>query len=240
MTDPGKARLLRLLPLLAIVIAAGVGAFTLRPVISFETLKANRDALMAFRDAHYLWSVLGFIAGYAAMVGLSLPGALLATLTGGFLFGLFPGVLYNVAGATVGAILVFLAARWGLGDWLGARLDQSDGRVRRLRDGLRRNELSFLFVMRLVPAVPFFVANLVPALVGVGLWRFAVTTFLGIVPGSLVYTWVGSGLEDVIAKGEMPDMGAIFHWQVLLPILGLAALALLPVVLRKSTGGGPG
>jgi uncharacterized membrane protein YdjX (TVP38/TMEM64 family) len=87
--------------------------------------------------------------------------------------------------------------------------------------------------MRLVPVVPFFVANLIPAFVGVGLGKYVVTTFLGILPGGIVYTWVGAGLGEVFARGETPDLGLIFEPYVLGPILGLAALALLPVLLKR-------
>jgi len=86
--------------------------------------------------------------------------------------------------------------------------------------------------MRLVPAVPFFVANVLPALLNVPLRRFAITTALGIVPGALVYTSVGAGLGEVLAAGESPDLGVIFEPHILGPLLGLAALAALPMLLR--------
>ncbi len=179
-----------------------------------------------------LAAALLFVAAYAVLVALSLPGALLATLTGGFLFGLFPGVLFNVTGATLGAIAVFLAARAGFGAELNARIAGGGGAAARLMAGLRENELSVLFLMRLVPAVPFFLANLIPAALGVGLARFAVTTFFGIMPGALVYTWVGAGLGEVFERGETPNLGLLFEPQILGPILGLCALAALPIVIR--------
>ncbi|PTW40824.1 TVP38/TMEM64 family protein [Rhodovulum kholense] len=228
-TRPTRARHL---PLIAIAAVAVVGALTLRDQLDFEALAAHREALIALRDANYAGAALGFMLAYVAIVAFSLPGATVATLAGGFLFGVFPGVLFNVTAATLGAVLIFLAARWGLGDRLAARLDASEGRVAALREGLRENELSVLFLIRLVPAVPFFVANLLPALVGVSAGRFAVTTFFGIMPGALVYTWVGAGLGEVFARGERPDLGIVFEPQVLGPLLGLAALAALPIVLR--------
>ena len=228
MTDPRKSGLARRLPLLAILVVAAVGAFTLRDYLSFETLSENRESLISFRDANYLLTVLVFIAVYVVIVAFSLPGATIATLTGGFLFGVFPGALFNVTAATIGATLIFLAARMGAGDRLAARLDASEGRVRKLREGLRENELSVLFLLRLVPAVPFFVANLLPALVGVSLGRFVLTTFFGIIPGGVVYTWVGAGLGEVFERGETPDLGIIFEPQILGPLLALCALAALP------------
>lgn len=225
--------LLRRLPIIVILIVAIVGAFTLRDYLSFETLAQNREALLAFRDANYLITVLVFILAYVLIVGFSLPGATIATLTGGFLFSTFPGVLFNVTGATIGAVIIFLAARWGLGEKLAARMEASEGKVKAIKDGIDENQWSVLFLIRLVPAVPFFVANLIPALVGVPLYRFVFSTFLGIMPGALVYTSVGAGLGEVFARGETPDLGIIFEPHILLPILGLAALAALPMVLKR-------
>lgn len=236
---------LRRLPLVAIVVIAALGAWFLRDYLSFDALARNRESLLAFRDANYLLCVLGFIGAYAAIVAFSLPGASIATLTGGFLFGSFPaafpvlpGVLYNITGATIGAILLFLAARWGLGQTLAKRMDASDGVVKRIKDGIDDdgNQWSMLFLIRLVPAVPFFVANLVPALVGVPLYRFAITTFFGIMPGAVVYTSVGAGLGEVFARGETPDLGIIFQPAILLPILGLCLLAALPLILNAVRG----
>ncbi|MBP9184441.1 MAG: TVP38/TMEM64 family protein [Fuscovulum sp.] len=220
------------LPILFILAAAVAGAVLLRDHLSFEALAANRDRLLAFRDAHYGAAVVAFVAAYVAIVALSLPGATVATLTGGFLFGMFPGVILNVTGATIGACAIFLAARAGFGAGIAARLDGSDGAVARLVRGLRDSQWSALLVMRLVPAVPFFVANLIPALAGIRLMPFAATTFLGIIPGALVFTSVGSGLGQVFAAGGRPDLGVIFAPHVLLPILGLAALSALPMILK--------
>jgi len=230
---------LRHLTLIAIVIVAVLGALLLRDTLSFETLRTHRETLIAYRDAHYLVAVLVFMALYVLIVTFSLPGGLVATLTGGFLFGTWPGVLYNVVAATAGATLIFLAARWGLGERLAARMDESEGRIRALKDALDANQWPMLFLIRLIPAVPFFVANLLPALVGVPLRRYVISTFFGIMPGALVYTSVGAGLGAVFEAGETPDLGIIFAPQVLLPILGLCALAALPLLL-KPLGRGKG
>lgn len=227
---------LRRLPILVILAAAVIGAIAFRDALSFESLARHRETLLAFRDAHYLWAVLAFLATYVAIVALSLPGGTVATLAGGFLFGLFPGVLYNVLGAGTGAVLVFLAARTGFGDALSQRLNRAGGKAAKLQAALRENEWSVLFLMRLVPLVPFFIANLIPAVVGTSVFRFAVSTFVGIIPGGLVFTSVGSGLGEVFARGEAPDLGIIFTLPVLLPLLGLAALAALPMLLRAIKG----
>jgi uncharacterized membrane protein YdjX (TVP38/TMEM64 family) len=115
---------------------------------------------------------------------------------------------------------------------MAARMDAGDGRIKRLKTRLDENQFSVLFMIRLVPVVPFFVANLLPAFVGMRLSSFAAATFLGIIPGGLVLTWVGVGLGEVFARGESPDLGLLFEPHVLGPILGLAALAALPMLLR--------
>lgn len=236
MTDAPKRGFSKNLPLIAILAVAAIGAFTLRDYLSFETLRDNREALLAFRDANYVLTAGVFMLAYIVIVAFSLPGATIATLTGGFLFATFPGALFNVTAATIGAVLIFLAARWGLGEKLAAKMEGSEGAVKKIKDGIDENQWSMLFLIRLVPAVPFFVANLVPALVGVPLRRFAISTFLGIIPGGVVYTSVGAGLGEVFARGETPNLGIIFEPQILLPILGLCALAALPIVIKAIRG----
>lgn len=224
------------IPIAIIALVAIVGAFTLREHLSFQALSENREALIAFRDANYVVAVATFIAIYAAVVTFSLPGATILTLTGGFLFATFPGALFNIVGATIGATAIFLAARWGFGAQLGAKLEHSDGKIKAIKDGIDENQWSMLFLIRLVPAVPFFIANLLPAFLEVPLHRFVITTFLGIIPGAVVYTSVGAGLGEVFARGETPNLGIIFEPHILLPILGLCALAALPIVLKAITG----
>lgn len=231
-----KSTITRYAPLALIGVVAVIGAFALRDYLSFDALRENREALIAFRDSNFLLTVLGFILCYVLIVTFSLPGALIATLTGGFLFGTFFGAAVNVTAATIGATLIFSAARMGLGDKLKARMDASDGMVAKIKKGLDENQWSMLFFIRLVPAVPFFVANLIPAFLDVPLRRFVISTFLGIIPGSLVYTSVGAGLGEVFARGETPNFGIIFEPHILLPILGLCVLSVLPVIIKAVTG----
>ncbi|MBL6428308.1 MAG: TVP38/TMEM64 family protein [Maritimibacter sp.] len=225
-------RIKRLIPITIIAIVALVGFVLFRDRLTYDALAENRADLIAFRDDNYLLAVLVFIAAYTAIVGFSLPGATIATLTGGFLFGLFPGVFYNVAAASMGALIIFSAAKLGLGERLAARMEASPGRIARLKAAIDNSQWSVLFLMRLIPVVPFFVANVLPALVNVRTWVFAVTTVVGIIPGALIYTSVGSGLGEVFEAGGTPDLGIIFKPYILGPIIGLCALALLPLILR--------
>jgi uncharacterized membrane protein YdjX (TVP38/TMEM64 family) len=223
---------MRRLPFLFVLAVAAFGAVFLRDQLSFEMLAQRREELVAFRDAHYLAAVALFMAGYIAIVAFCLPGGTAATLIGGFLFGVVPGTFFNITSAAIGAVLIFLVAKSSFGDQLARRVVDGGGVAARLIVAIKKNEWSVLFIMRLVPLVPFVLANLIPAFTGSSLFRYSVTTVLGIVPGALVFTSVGAGLGEVFEQGTTPDLGIIFTPSILLPLLGLAALAALPMVLR--------
>ena len=235
-TEPEKNSVLRHAPLVVILIVATVGFFTLRDYLTFDTLREHREALLAFRDANFLGLVLAFVAIYFVIVAFSLPGAAVASVTGGFLFGLVFGTAFNVIAASLGAMAIFLAARWGLGKSLASKMESSEGALKKLKSGLQENEISVLFLLRLVPAVPFFMANLLPALVGVKFFNFAFTTILGIIPGAIVFTWIGVGLGEVFDRGESPDLSLLWEPQVIGPILGLSVLAAMPIVIKVVRG----
>lgn len=233
---PQQSALMRRLPLIVIAVVAVLGAIFLKDYLTFDALAENRETLLAFRDANYLLTVLAFITAYIVIVAFSLPGATIATLTGGFLFATFPGFLFNVTGATIGATAIFLAARWGFGEKLGAKLEGSEGIVKKIKDGIDENQWSMLFLIRLVPAVPFFMANLIPSFLEVPTRRFVISTFFGIIPGGVVYTSVGAGLGEVFERGETPNLGIIFEPFIILPILGLCVLAALPIAIKALRG----
>jgi uncharacterized membrane protein YdjX (TVP38/TMEM64 family) len=221
----------RWLPLVGlVVVAAAVYASGLHRELSLAGLQRNRQALQDLVASYPLLAPLAFVALYATATALSLPGALFLTLTGGFLFGTWLGGLLSVLGATTGACAVFLIARSSLG---AALRERAGSWLQRLEAGFRRDAFSYLLVLRLVPLFPFWLVNLVPALLGIPLATFALATFLGIIPGGLVYAGVGNGLGAVLDRGQEPDLGLILEPQVLLPLLGLAVLALLPALYRR-------
>ena len=223
-------------PLALLALGAGAGWWFFGDALSFETLRDNREALGAWRDANFALAAGAYMLAYVLVVAFSLPGALIMTLTGGFLFGLVWGALFTLIGATIGATAIFLAAKTSLGESLKAKMDASGGTMARFRKGIEANEISFLLLMRLVPAVPFFIANLAPAFLGVGLRNYVLTTFFGIMPGTVVYTWVGAGLGEVFDQGGTPDLGLLFEPHIIGPLLGLCALAALPIIVKAVRG----
>jgi uncharacterized membrane protein YdjX (TVP38/TMEM64 family) len=227
---PHRARAARLVPLL--VIAAGFVLFFalgLHRHVTFDALRDSRAALTGWVDRHPLSAVALYILGYVVVVACSLPVGFIATISGGFLFGTWLGGFSAVCGATIGAIILFSAARTALGDVLRARAGSA---LARFETGFRENAFSYLLALRLIPAFPFFLVNLAPAFLGVRLSTFAAATFLGIMPATFVYASVGAGLGEVFDAGVDPDLSLFAHPSVYLPLIGLALLALLPPAWR--------
>lgn len=221
----------RLLPLALLLLAvAAVLATGAHEALSFETLRRHRAGLLALVAERPVAAAAGYVLIYAAATALSIPGALVLTLAGGFLFGTALATALVTTGATAGAVVLFLIARSALGEPLRARAGPW---LARMAEGFRADAFNYLLVLRLVPVFPFWLVNLVPALLGVPLSTFALATAIGIVPGCLVYASVGAGLGVVFDRGEEPELGLILEPSVLLPLLGLAGLALLPVLARR-------
>ena len=229
-----KSAVKRFAPIVVILVALGVFFALGGPkYFTLESLKSNREALSAFVQDNFLMSILGFVALYAALTAISFPGASFLSIFGGFLFGTIVGGTAITVGATIGAVGIFLAARYALGD---ALTKKAGPYMKKFEEGLKENEISYLFILRLVPAFPFFIVNIVPALFDVKLRNYALTTFFGIIPGCFVYASVGAGAGAILDKGGELQLGGLMTQpKVLLPVLGLIALSLLPIIYKKFT-----
>jgi uncharacterized membrane protein YdjX (TVP38/TMEM64 family) len=227
---PPPVALRRLVPL-GILIVAGVLFMVLggHRYLNFAALAENREFLCAAVKQAGAAAALAFILAYAGLVALSVPGAALLTIAGGFLFGPWLGATYAVIGATIGATIVFLAARAGLAGLVA----RAGPWVRRLENGFRRNGLYCLLALRLIPIVPFWLVNLVAGAVGLPLSVYVLGTFIGVIPVTFIYASLGNSLGTLVEDGRPPNAGILFRPEVYLPILGLAALALLPVVYQR-------
>jgi uncharacterized membrane protein YdjX (TVP38/TMEM64 family) len=217
----------RLVPL-GLLVVAGI-AFVVGGgdhLLTFAAIADNREWLCGLVARWGFVAALVYIAAYAGLVAFSVPGAVVLTIAGGFLFGTWLGGLCAVIGATLGATGVFLAARAGFGG-LARRAGPLIGK---LEAGFRADAFSYLLVLRLVPVFPFWLVNLVPALASVGLLTYLLATFIGIVPGTFVYASLGNGLGTVV---DQPDLGVVFRLSVLLPLVALAVLALVPVWYKR-------
>lgn len=228
-----KPRLLRWLPLTILVLGCALFFILDGPsYINLDTLKESRHELQTW--VHQLGVVAPILYAilYALATAFSLPLGLILTVAAGFLFGIGTGLISVVIGATFGATAIFLAVRLGFGPTLD-RLDANW--INRMRDGFNKNAFSYMLVLRLIPAFPFVLVNIAPALLGVSPLVYVFGTLIGIVPGSFVYIMLGNGIGAIFDAGGTPNLGLLFEPQILIPILALAALALLPVAYNALT-----
>ena len=221
----------KFIPLLIILIILGLFFyFQGYDYLSFTTLNAHYHALQLYIQQHYVVGVLVFMAIYVVVVAASIPGAAILTLTGGFLFGPWLGTLYIIFAASIGAALIFLAVKTALGKYLEAKASSWLGRF---EAGIQQNAFSYLLMLRFIPIFPFFVVNIAAGLLEVRLRDFFLSTLIGIIPGTFIYASVGNGLGELFALGQQPALDVIFKPAILWPLVGLAALSLLPVVYKK-------
>jgi uncharacterized membrane protein YdjX (TVP38/TMEM64 family) len=228
---PQKSALRRFGPLVLAALALAL-FFALggHRYVTLDALREHRASLLALAANHPVLAPLGMALLYAGLVAISFPGAGYLTIFSGFLFGIGLGFAVAWSGATLGAVGIFLIARTALGDVLERRAGPF---LSRLRDGFAQDAFSYLLALRLVPAFPFWLVNIAPALLGVRLPTYAVATGLGIVPGCLVFTWIGASAGAVLDRGEDLDLGIIFEPVILGPIVGLIGLSLLPVAWKR-------
>ena len=216
-----------------ILIGSVLGAYFFQDILSFDTLRAHRAQLLEFKHSHKTLLSIAFVIFYTLIVAFSLPGSTVASITGGFLFGLLFGTFLNVIAASTGATVLFIAVRWGLGDLLKGRIERLEGRTEKIIQKLQKNELSVLLSLRLIPVVPFFALNLLAASVGMKLRNFIVGTVFGMLPAAVVFTWIGVGLGEVFDRDADPDLSLIWSPHILIPLFALGLLSLLPIFLNK-------
>ena len=217
-----------------LIAAVMIGAWQLGvfQYLSLDTLREQQELLQGFVANNLVLAVAIFIAVYAAATLFMIPGALWITIAGGFLFGLVGGSLATIVGATTGASLLFFAARTSIGSALRERAGPF---MTKMEAGFNENPFSYMFALRLLPVVPFPVANIAPALLGAKYSEYAITTAVGIIPGVIAYTWVGSGLGATFAAGEDPNLASVAR-NMLPALAALGVVSLIPVAYKKITG----
>ena len=226
---PGEGKWLKLL-ILALFLGA-IGAFFAlggQEYLTLETIKSNRDALLNFTRDHRLAMIGAAFLVYTVAVACSLPGALVLSLTCGFLFGRWVGSLVIMAAATLGATLVFLAARYLIADWARSRMGALGQKI---NEGFSQNAFNYLLFLRLVPAFPFFLVNLAPAFTSIKLSTYVLATAIGIIPGTFVYANLGETL------GTIDSLSGLVSKETLAAFALLGVLALVPILIRKLKAG---
>jgi uncharacterized membrane protein YdjX (TVP38/TMEM64 family) len=192
--------------------------------LTFENLKENKSYLQQIVEDNYLPSVVGYIVTYVLVVAFSIPGATILTLCGGFLFGVMVGAMYVNAGATTGATLAFLFCRYVAGKWVQNKYHD---KLTTFNRELSENGYRYLLTLRFIPVFPFFLINILAGLTKISLRTFVWTTALGILPGSLVYTFAGSQLNEIESVAD------IFSTRILIAFILLALFVLVPLIFNR-------
>ena len=218
--------------LLPVVLLIGLTVFFttgLKNTLSFYGLAENYSLITDFVMRNQLVSWMGFLLLYSIIVALSLPAASLLTLAGGAVLG-WIAIPLIIVGASIGACVVFIAAKTVFSSLFTER---AAGFITQLEDGFKKDAFSYLLALRLIPAAPFWVVNIVPALLGMRLTPFFIATFIGIAPGTTVYVAVGRGFDKVLAQGQVPDLSTLQDPYIIAPLVALGLLSLMPVVVKR-------
>ncbi len=216
----------RLLPVFAVVLLLVVGyARGYHEFFSLEHIAAHRDQLLAFVEANGAVAALTYVVVYIIAVAISFPGASILTIAGGLMFGWLTAGLLTVFAATIGASIIFLVARTACGDVLK---DKAGPRLAKLQAGFQENAFTYLLSIRLIPAFPFWLINLAPALFGMKLVPYVIATALGIVPGTFAYAYFGQSLRSAIGED-----GPVVSAELLLGFVALGLATLIPIMIKR-------
>ena len=209
---------------LSIIIALLIGIFfyfDLQQLLTLDNLKSQQETIVTYRNDHPLLATAIYAIVYIAVTGLSLPGATILTLAGGAVFGLLWGTLIVSFASSIGATLAFLAARFLFRDVVNAKFSLQ---LKEIDTGIARDGAFYLFTLRLVPLVPFFVINLVMGLTVLKTRTFYWVSQIGMLAGTLVYVNAGTQL------GKIESLSGILS-----PALvgSFALLGIFPFIAKK-------
>lgn len=219
------------IPIAILVLGLGLAIlFDVHKLLSFEVLGENYSTLRTYIEEQFLFSLLIFAAVYTVAVAFSIPGASVLSLAYGALLGTVTSGILVVISATLGATMIFLAARYAFQDALKERAGPW---LNKMNAGFNENAVSYMLFLRLVPAFPFFVVNIVPAFMGVGLRVYVLTTLFGILPGTFVFASIGNGIGYVLEQGQTPDLSVLSSPEIILPLAALGVLSLVPIIYKK-------
>lgn len=210
--------------ILFIIIVSLAKIYDLDNYFTFENLKTQKNILENFILNNYVLTIVLFILLYITCVTFLVPVATVLTLSGGFLFGPLWGTLFVNIGATIGAVFSFLFARYILGANIQSKYKKE---LTKFNYELESNKYQYLFSLRFLPIFPFFLINFLCGVTSLDLKSFFITTSLGIIPGSFVYTYAGSRLSQINTLND------IFTKEILFAFILLGMLSLLPVIIKK-------
>jgi uncharacterized membrane protein YdjX (TVP38/TMEM64 family) len=220
-----------LLLILLIMVIVAIRYSPAGGILTFENLKQHRESLVSFVQNRYGISVLVFITAYILVTAFSIPGAVVLTIAAGFLFGTLAATFYVNIGATIGATLAFLSARYLLGTGVQ---EKYQAQLKKFNEELEKNGTNYLLTLRLIPVFPFFLINFLSGLTKIPVRTFIWTTSLGIIPGTAVFAFAGRQIGTINSASEILSANVLAAFAV------LALFALIPVIVKRIKAGRKG
>jgi uncharacterized membrane protein YdjX (TVP38/TMEM64 family) len=201
-------------------------------IININLINTHQNYILNFIENNFYLASLLFILIYIIAVIFSIPGAWLITVSGGYIFGWLIGGFLAVIGATLGACIIFIMAKNLLRNFFSKKIINKKSILIKIENGVKRDAFSYLLFMRLMPIFPFVFVNIVPALLGIRFNIYAVTTFIGIIPGTFVYALLGEGANEIFISGNVSSLETYDSFKIIIGLSGLSILSLLPIVIK--------
>ena len=215
--------------LLLIIVINFSGYFSF---INLHLISTNYLSIVSFIESNYSLAKFFYILIYIFAVLLVMPGAWLLTFSGGFFFGWMMGSILTVIGATVGASILFTLSKSIFGKFMTKKITKNKGLLNKFESNIEKNGFYFLLFMRLMPLFPFVFVNIAPAILGVRFLPYVISTFIGIIPATIVYSLLGSGASEAFITGNLLHIKDLISFKIILGLTGLSFLSLIPVLLK--------
>lgn len=215
--------------LLLIIIINFSGYFS---YLNLHQISSNYLFIENYIDSNFFSACLIFILVYILAVIVVMPGAWLLTFSGGFFFGWIIGSFLTIIGATIGACILFILSKSILGKYLNQKIKNKKGVLANFEKNINDNAFNYLLFMRLMPLFPFVFVNIAPSLLGIGFFVFFITTFLGIIPATIIYSLLGSGASDIFVSGDLFHLKNLISYKIVIGLGGLSLLSLIPIIFK--------
>ena len=204
--------------------------FLNRDFFQLDTLFSNLENIQNYISLNYIYSISIFVVLYGFLILCNFPMASLLSMISGFLFGTWIGGLIAIVGGTLGAFGIFIIAKYFFSDFIKKNILNKYSYI---ENYFKNNDLELMFLIRIIPAVPFFAQNLILAGLGASNKKFFYTTLLGLAPWSFIFGSIGQGLEEIFVNQTEISFSLVAQTEYLIPIGEIASLVILINNIKK-------
>ena len=223
----------RLFLIVLIPTALVLGYVVSKNIFTFEYLNLYYSEISEYIENNYILSITGYVIIYFIVVLFCLPFAWFLTISGAILFGWIMGSILSVIAAGIGACAVFIIAKSIMKSFFKNKIESNEGMYNKFKNEINENAFFYLLSLRLMPVFPFVFINVAPAFFGIKFHIFAIATFVGIIPGSIVYSLLGYGAGEVVFRGRTEALGSLYSSEAVLGLIGLSIMTLVPIIIKK-------